>query len=181
VGAVGALIVSSSGVVEQGGVVLGPGFAAAPAFTDRLASDPGYGDLLRVAHECSAVSSGCLLFNRADYLAAGGMDPVQFPIRFPDIDLCLKLRARGKRIIFSPHAKFKRQSPQGGAGLRDAFYERELRILRAKWGASLAADPYYNPTLSLGPIPYSGLAWPARSLQPRANLPPIANDVLPGF
>ncbi len=68
VGAVGALLVWPSGVVQHGGVVLGPNFAATHAFNDRLASDPGYADMLRVAHEASAVTAACLLTRRSDYL-----------------------------------------------------------------------------------------------------------------
>ena len=41
VGAVGALLLWPSGVVQHGGVVLGPNFAATHAFNDRLADEPG--------------------------------------------------------------------------------------------------------------------------------------------
>ncbi len=78
VGAVGALLLYPSGVVQHGGVVLGPHFAAAHAFNDRIAADPGYGDLLRVARQCSAVTAACLVTRRADYLAVGGMDEIDF-------------------------------------------------------------------------------------------------------
>ena len=52
-------------------------------------------------------------------------------------------------------------------------FERELQNLRAKWGAVLAADPYYSPVLTLDPIPFSALAWPARAMEPRVNAPPV--------
>lgn len=55
VGAVGALLSWPNGVVQHGGVVLGANFAATHAFNDRSDTDPGYGDLLRVAHECASV------------------------------------------------------------------------------------------------------------------------------
>jgi GT2 family glycosyltransferase len=185
VGAVGALLIASSGVVEHGGMVLGPGFAAAHAFTDRLANDTGYADLLRVAHECSAIDSACLLLARKDYVSLGGMDPVQFPMTFGPLDLCLKLRAKGKRIVLTPHAKLackpSRRRAADQAGLGGAIFEREVRTLRAKWGNSLALDPYYSPLLSLDFIPYSALAWPPPDLSPRTNHAPTENDVLPGF
>src|SRR5262249_43952830 len=105
VGAVGAQLIWPSGVVQHGGIVLGSSFATAPAFNDRIVTDVGYGDLLRVAHECSAVSAACLVTKRRDFLAVGGMDEVRFPVNFSDVDYCLKLRAAGKRIVFTPHAK----------------------------------------------------------------------------
>lgn len=105
VGAVGAKLVWPSGIVQHGGVVLGPSFAAMHAFNDRVDGDPGFGGLLEVAHECSAVTAACLLVRRSDYLAVGGLDELRFPVNFNDVDLCLKLRGRGQRIVFTPHAR----------------------------------------------------------------------------
>jgi GT2 family glycosyltransferase len=185
VGAVGALLLWPSGVVQHGGVVLGTSFAADHAFNDRMDGDPGYGDLLRVAHECSSVTAACLVTRRRDYLDVGGMDDVLFPVNFNDVDYCLKLRARGQRIVFTPHAKLLHlESASRGLDLavdRRARFDRELRNLRSKWGSVLAADPYYSPLLSRDPIPYSALAWPPGSAEPRVNLAPVAADVPPGF
>jgi GT2 family glycosyltransferase len=184
VGSVGALLVWESGVVRHGGLALGPDFSVAPAFSDRIEDDPGYGDLLRVAHECSAVTAACLLTRRRDYLDLGGMDEVRFPINFCDVDYCLKLRAAGKRIVFTPHAKLRHMAAsrgsQNGLGRRDLRW-RELQSLRAKWGNVLAADPYYNPMLSLDSIPFSALAWPARAVEPRFNTAPVPIEIPSGF
>jgi O-antigen biosynthesis protein len=185
VGAVGALLLWPSGVVQHGGVVLGPGFAATHAFDDRLTTDVGYGDLLRVAHECSAVTAACLVTRRRDYLDVGGMDEALFPVNFNDVDYCLKLRARGKRIVFTPHAKLMHQGstsrgPDKSAGGKPQF-ERELDNLRTRWGKVLASDPYYSPMLSLDSRPFSALAWPVRALSPRVNEPPRPVEMPPGF
>lgn len=181
VGAVGALLLWPSGVVQHGGVALGPKFEAAHAFTDRLDGDPGYGDLLRVAHECSAVTAACLMTRRRDYLELGGMDEAQFPVAFNDVDYCLKLRARGRRIVFTPHARLThRESASRGldhSPERRPRFERELRNLRAKWGAVLAADPYYSPILGLDSNPFSTLAWPVRDTAPRVKRPPVENPL----
>lgn len=176
VGAVGALLVWPSGVVQHGGVVLGPGFAATHAFNDRITGDVGYGDLLCVAHECSAVTAACLVTRRADFLEVGGMDELRFPINFNDVDYCLKLRTAGKRIVFTPHAKLLHleSASRGDDKARDRRerFERELQNLRTKWGEVLVADSYYNPMLSLDPIPFSALAWPPREMGPRVVATP---------
>jgi O-antigen biosynthesis protein len=179
VGAVGALLVRPTGVVQHGGFVLGPNFAAAPAFIDRIVGDAGYGDLLCVAHECSAVTAACLVTRRRDYLGVGGMDEVRFPRSFYGIDYCLKLRALGKRIVLTPYVSLERSaSTSDSAALEE---QSERRNLRLKWGDALAADPYYSPLLSLDPVPYSALAWPARAAESRVNQSPIATSVLEGF
>jgi O-antigen biosynthesis protein len=185
IGAVGALLVWPSGVVQHGGVVLGPSFAAAHAFNDRIGTDVGYGDLLRVAHECSAVTAACMVTRRRDYLAVGGMDETWFPVNFNDVDYCLKLRATGKRVLFTPHAKLVHlESASRGSDVRpdqDRRFQRELSSLRSKWGEVLAADPYYNPILSRDPIPYSGLAWPPGPMEPRINRQPAPRQIPLGF
>jgi GT2 family glycosyltransferase len=158
--------------------VLGPSFAAIHSFNDRLASDPGYADMLRVAHEASAVTAACLLTRRSDYLTVGGFDECRFPVNFNDVDYCLKLRAAGKRIVFSPHARLIHHgSASRGTDStpdRAGQFERELRTLRARWGEHLINESYYNPILSLDPIPFSALAWPPRTMTPRTNDRPTA-------
>jgi len=185
VGAVGALLLWPSGIVQHGGVVLGPGFAATHAFNDRMRGDAGYGDLLRVAHQCSAVTAACLLTPRADFHLVGGLDELRFPVNFNDVDYCLKLRAIDKRIVFTPHAKLLHiESASRGndkAADKRARLERELINLRTKWGTTLADDSYYNPTLSLDPIAFSALAWPPRGMAPRAARRPEPVIAPPGF
>jgi GT2 family glycosyltransferase len=185
VGAVGALLTYPGGVVQHGGVVLGANFGAAHAFTDRLLDNPGYLDLLRVAHECSAVTAACLLTRRTDYLEVGGMDETHFGVAFNDVDYCLKLREAGKRIVFTPHARLVHaESASRGTDAqpdkRDRF-ERELEMLRARWGKCLLEDPSYNPQLSRDGVPYRALAWPPGPLHPRSNSPPQARDLPPGL
>ena len=185
VGAVGAALLWPSRVVQHGGVVLGPKFAALHAFNDRIDSDPGYGDLLRAAHGCSAATAACLLTDKKLYLDAGGFDEFRFPVNFNDVDYCLKLRAAGLRVVLTPHARLlHRESASRGADRRPdqaGRSLRELRNLRAIWGETLAADPAYHPMLSLDQTPYSALAWPPRPAPPRRPVWPRPRPVPPGF
>jgi GT2 family glycosyltransferase len=185
VGAVGAHLLWPSGVVQHGGVVLGPRLAAAHAFNDRMDGDPGYADLLLVAHECSAVTAACLLTEKALFDSLGGFDALNFPVNFNDVDYCLKLRALGLRVVQTPHAKLlHRESASRGkdeALDKSQRTQRELRNLRTAWGDALVADPSYSPLLSLDPIPYSALAWPPRPAKPRQPGFPQKRSVPPGF
>lgn len=185
VGAVGALLTWPGGVIQHGGVVLGINFAAAHAFTDRLADNPGYLDLLRVSHECSAVTAACLLTRRTDYIRVGGMDETHFAVAFNDVDYCLRLRELGKRIVLTPHARLVHaESASRGKDnrpdRRDRF-ERELNLLRTRWGEFLIEDPTYNPQLSRDGIPYGALAWPPGEREARLNRRPQARDLMPGL
>ncbi|MGJ4927587.1 glycosyltransferase [Bradyrhizobium sp. HKCCYLS2038] len=185
VGAVGAVLTWPGGVIQHGGIVLGPNFSAAHAFTDRMAEDAGYLDLMRVTHECSAVTAACLVTRRTDYLAVGGMDEVRFPVTYNDVDYCLRLREAGKRIVLTPHARLVHaESASRGKDRRAdrrGRYERELDMLRARWGEHLIADPFYSPLMSRNGVPYGALAWPPGDREPRLNEPPIARDLPAGI
>jgi len=166
VGAVGAKLLWPSGVVQHGGVTLGLGYAAGHAFNEVIDDAPGYADLLCVAREVSAVTAACLATRRQHYEMVGGFDEIRFPVNFNDVDYCLKQRACGHRVIFTPHARLiHRESASRGVerGVdRSARFSGELRALREKWPDALANDPFYSPLLSLDGVPYTALAWPPR-------------------
>jgi hypothetical protein len=115
------------------------------------------------------------MVRRDDYRAVGGMDEIRFPNHFHHFDLCLKLRALGRRIVLTPHARLVDGRPPAGNS------EREVANLRTKWAATISADPFYNPMLSLDGTPFSALAWPPRSRDARIVELPRAKDIPPGF
>ena len=185
VGAVGPLMLAPQGMVASAGIVLGPDFAAAPAFADRADGDPGYGDLLRVAHQQSGLAASCMLVRRADWTQVGGMDETSFPARFASLDLCLRLRALGRRIVITPHARLLDHRPDELLSTfgrpTDVRLERELANLRARWGETLAADPFYSPLLSLDGAPFAALAWPPRPTDARTPGVVEPSAIPPGF
>jgi hypothetical protein len=171
IGAAGALVTWPNGVIHHGGMILGPRFSVRSAFTDCMAGDPGYADLLSVAHECSAVAHICLMTRRHDFVAVGGFDAASFAHHFGDIDFCLKLRARGLRIVFTPHAQVQLAlaAPPEPSSTQDLPLAQELRALRMRWGDVLANDPYYNPLLALEAPLFAGLSWPPQNINSRLN------------
>ena len=185
IAAVGPLLLDPCGIVQHAGCVLGPGFDVADAFRGQLGTDAGYGDLLKVAHEVSALSAACLLTRRASFDAMGGLDESRFPRVYPAVDYCLKLRERGGRIVLTPRARLIDHRTEGRgnatAPLLAAQHAREQRALRARWGEALAADPYYSPLLGLDGTPFSALAWPPRSFAARLNVSPAPVAVAPGW
>lgn len=185
VGAVGALLVWPSGVVQHGGVTVGLNFAAGHAFNERLDGDLGYADLLNVAHEGSAVTAACLLTRRRLFQDLGGFDGMRFPVNFNDVDYCLRLRALGYRIVMTPHAKLTHhESASRGRDLApdaSSRHKRELYNLRLHWGEALGNEPFYSPMLGLDGTPYSSLAWPPRSQAPRLPRAAAHRPAPPGF
>lgn len=162
VGAAAGLLRDPDGGVVDAGYVLGPKFDALPRFQDRVGRDPGYGDLLQVAHEVGAVSWRLIALRAHAFTALDGLDEQHFPSHLFDVDFSLRLRSLGRRLILTPHARTTLEG--GGNGARGSLQrdrrERELRALRARWSQELANDPYYSPVLTQDGVPYSALSWP---------------------
>ena len=159
VGAVGARLWSPAGKLEDGGLILGLGGIAAPAFRGVPRGHPGYFNRAWLQQNYSAVSGVCLAVRREIFLQLDGFDETNLPRNFFDIDFCLRLRSSGRQVIWTPYANFV----FGGSGLREeAQSPAEASYLQQRWRDQLLADPFYNPNLSLVPPDFT-LANPPRS------------------
>ena len=161
VGAVGPLMRRASDIIQHGGVVLGPHAGACHAFEDRMYPDVGYGELLRVAHECAAVTGALMVTRTALFEELGGFEERLFPVNFNDVDYCLRLRAAGYRVVFSPHVCVQHfESVSRGRENRSVSATRMLRevqMLRERWGHVIRNDPFFHPQFSRDTLPYRAL------------------------
>lgn len=169
VGAVGAKLLWPNRMVQHGGVVVGINGLA--AHTGNLLSDPdaGYLGLNQICRQQSAVTAACLLTKKSTYAALGGLNERDFPVAFNDIDLCLRMRASGYKIIWTPFAKLiHAESASRGKDLspeKKARAQREQMHFISAWTENGSMDPFYNPSLTLDYLsgPYGGLRMPALS------------------
>jgi GT2 family glycosyltransferase len=139
IGAAGARLTGTRGALLHAGFNLDPVRVAVspPARAD--ADDPGYRGHFRLARSVAAVSGDCLAVRRSVFVAAGGLNADAGD--FWDVDLCLRLAARGLRCVWEPAAWLRY------AG-KPAVKRAGLEWMRARWARALAADPYVNPHLS---------------------------------
>jgi O-antigen biosynthesis protein len=173
VGAVGAKLLWPNGMVQHGGVVMGVGSLA--GHYGNLLADGDWGDHGRnqLTHRVSGVTAACLFMRKADFLSLGGMDEAAFPVAFNDVDLCLKVGAAGKAIVWTANAKLL-HAESASRGHEDtpqkqARARREMEQLRKRWSETLMNDPHYHPSLNLDPHAqvFNGLALPPRDRSPR--------------
>lgn len=96
VGAVGATLLFGDGTVQHAGHVYALGW---PAHAYRGEPDgPGRDGELLVDREVSGVTGACLVQRREVFEQVGGWSSV-FPRSYNDVDLCLKVREAGYRIV----------------------------------------------------------------------------------
>lgn len=145
VGAVGPRLLYPDDTVQHAGIVMGVGGIAEHAFRGLPAEAPGVCRQLQATRNYSAVTGACLLTSREVFDEVGGFDEEQLPVTFSDVDLCLKMRRAGYRIVYVPFARLYHHE---SATRRPAVEPLETEVMRERWADVLAHDPYYNPNLS---------------------------------
>ena len=153
VGVVGALLLFGDGTIQHAGVHPGVGGLMGHGHKHRAGNDPGYHGRLTVAHEVAAVTGACLGTTRTLWNRLGGLDEEHLAVAYNDIDLCLKAREAGLRVVLAPHAVLHHhESVSRGYDddpIRRTRLAAEVATMEQRWGDSLHADPAYSPNLSL--------------------------------
>jgi GT2 family glycosyltransferase len=154
VGAVGAKLIFGDGRIQHAGVVLGVGcHDGGPGVAGHFGlsaegSDAGYLGQFALTRELSAVTGACLAVRRDVFEAVGGLNEVELPVAFNDVDFCLRLRMQGYRIIWTPAAELYHleSASRGRAATPEqvARAAREADYMRERWGPILDNDPFYN-------------------------------------
>ena len=155
VGAVGAKLIYADEHIQHAGIVLGVGrHDGGPGIAGHFGhfvdlDDEGYLGQFALTRELSAVTGACLALRREVWEAVGGLDEINLPVSYNDVDLCLRLRARGLRIIWTPFAElYHLESASRGrdeAPDQRTRAAREAQYMRDRWGSVLDDEPFYNP------------------------------------
>lgn len=145
VAAVGAKVIDCHRRVIDGGLVFGGKRLMSVAHLGYGLTEPGNMYRNMVIGNYSAVSLSCMALRGAEFQAVGGFDR-EVGGRFAGPDLCLRLGASGKRIVYEPYVRM--HLPKGKAlnRLPDPT-QAEQKLFTDRWNAIIARDPYYNPNL----------------------------------
>jgi GT2 family glycosyltransferase len=155
VGAVGALLLHEDGRIQHAGVIVGGNGFAEHAFREWSADAPGYLSLLHSQRRVSAVTAACLMVRRKVFLAVAGFDEQDLPVDLNDIDFCLRLRAQGFEIMWTPFARLLHvEGATRSVGVdqeRSAATRVQQQAFLRRWSVNgvLPEDPTYHPGLSL--------------------------------
>jgi GT2 family glycosyltransferase len=164
VGAVGGKFVYPDGSIQHAGVATGIGGVAGHVHVGLRSDDNGYGGRLLFAQEMSAVTAAGVLVRAAAFNEIGGFDEKQLKVAFNDIDLCLKLRAAGYKVIWTPdfqaehHESLSRGNDE--RPMQENRFFDEIEVMKARYGESLLRDPFYHPKFALDRQPFFDLVEP---------------------
>ncbi|ESQ73634.1 glycosyltransferase family 2 protein [Asticcacaulis sp. AC402] len=104
VGAVGARLLYADRTLQHAGVasnlVPGPGHPWRGASPEVWQGHP----FLAQPGEVDAVTGACLMIRKTIFDAVGGFDEEAFAVTLNDVDLCLRVREQGLKIIYAPQA-----------------------------------------------------------------------------
>ena len=154
VGIVGARLLHPDSTIQHAGVVVGMSGVADHSHIGADSESPGYLGQNLTVRGVSAVTAACLLIRKDLFFSVKGLDEEDFSVLFNDVDLCLKVRKTGLRVVYTPYAvlihhgsfslKKKVNKPEDTKRRR-----HEHLALIWKWLPVLANDPAYNRNLCL--------------------------------
>ena len=153
VGVVGAMLYYPDDTIQHAGIIVGMGNAAEPAFNGIRRGENGYMGRLCYAQNYSAVTGACMMVRRSIWDEVDGFDE-DLAVSFNDVDFCLKVRASGYLVVWTPFAELYHYEFRS-RGLNDSsakisLTEKEVALFRQRWKDIFTnGDPYYNANLSL--------------------------------
>jgi O-antigen biosynthesis protein len=103
VGAVGAKLLFRNGMIQHAGMVLGGPWLAEHVNLLAEIYDHGYRGFADVIRNFNCVTGACLMMRASVFNQVGGFDE-SLKTTYNDVDLCLKARARGYLVVYTPYA-----------------------------------------------------------------------------
>lgn len=170
VAAVGAKLLYPTGGVQHAGVLVGVHGVAAHMHAGIPADDYGFIGRARLSQEFTAVTAAMMLVRRNVFDEVGGFDEVKLKVAYNDVDLCLKIRDAGYKIIWNAetiaehHESLSRGSDMRPETEARFFTEQQAMFDRWRDNALFRADPTYNKWLTREDRPFFDLSDPSGTL-----------------
>ena len=153
VGIVGAKLFYPDDTIQHAGVVMKLAGCCGHVFYGAEKEDPGSYARASVIQDFSAVTAACLMCRRQVWDRLGGLS-TEFQVAYNDVDFCLRARAAGYLVVFTPYANLyhyesKTRGYEEGSE-KQARFLREQNLLKERFPQyQVQGDPYYNPNLTL--------------------------------
>jgi len=161
VGVIGARLWLPDNKLHHGGLVLGSADVAILAHKHLPKGYTGYFARACLQQSFSAVTGSCMLLRKSLYCEAGGFNEEELSAAYQDVDLCLKLREKGLRTVWTPYAEMIYHELESHRDKKRQPLSAERAYMLTKWAAIIRDDPAYSRNLSVTGTDFS-YAWPPR-------------------
>jgi GT2 family glycosyltransferase len=104
VGAVGATLLYPDKTIQHAGMLPRSDGMWVHPYSRFPANAPGVGGELRIVRSVPAVTAACMMVRRDVFDEVGGFDE-RLPVTLNDVDLCQRIRARGRLVLVTPRAR----------------------------------------------------------------------------
>jgi glycosyltransferase involved in cell wall biosynthesis len=145
VGVVGTKLLGADKTLNHTGIVIGPhgGLADTPwlKVPEREVSGVEWHAATR---EVAAVTGACFMTRTELYRRLGGLNEEVFGVAYNDVDYCLRVRATGSRVLYTPQAKLM----HWGSATRGVTFDEEEHIAFVRKYPGYR-DPYFSRHLEL--------------------------------
>lgn len=161
VGAVGARLLYPNGTIQHAGMPGGLFGMTAHAWLGQPADAATYQNWGLVHREWSMVTGAVLATRKSVLNEINGFDE-RFRLEFNDVDLCLRMRMLGYRIVYTPFAELVHYEKASRAATQPRA--SELARFLKRWRDFLDQDPAYHPELTrdsfqIGPVASARTWW----------------------
>lgn len=135
--------------IQHAGLVLGIGGIAGHGMKGVADDDNGYFGQANIIREVSG-ATGANILMRSEVFHEVGMFDEAYTIAFQDVDLSMKVRKAGYRIIYTPYAKLYHYESKTRGKIPAPVEYQDGGIFAHKWGSfDQLYDPFYNRNLTL--------------------------------
>lgn len=145
IGIVGAKLLYPNATIQHAGLVVGLEGHANHIFAGCADGYRGLFGSVDWYRDYSAVTGACMMMQRTTFDQLGGFDE-RYSLAFNDIEICLRARKAGYRVVYTPFARLVHHE-----GATRATYKPpgDIRLAYQHLKAIIEqGDPYFNPNLS---------------------------------
>ena len=143
IGAVGSKVYYKKNLIEHAGMAVGIGEFANNLFENIRKTADTYFNRSATQMEYSAVSGMCFLVDGECFEKVQGFDE-KIKGNLDNVDLCLKIRQLGKKIVYTPYAEVYHWCKD-----KKENKKTDIMILNNRWKEIIKeGDPYYNKNLT---------------------------------
>jgi GT2 family glycosyltransferase len=140
VGVVGARLLFPDNTIQHAGVIVAGNLFGRSSFSPFHCSYrvPADDPSVMVRREYQIVTGACIATPRELYLELGGLDETYWN-GYEDVDYCLKVRARGLKVVYEPRATvYHFESQSGSQRFRKVLWN--VRTLTDRWRGRVRFD-----------------------------------------